>query len=292
MSGRSRHSTNGRPGYVLCSNPVNAGRSLYNSKPSIEEPQRNSPTRRCNPEIPGAIADLARESATEVPRSPPGCPGTIRRAGAAPHRVGATSALGVPDTRSSTNWGPAGRVSGYVPKSPCATSVNPGLGRAKSLQTRIVRRRRTSLRRSTWPRLRTRARNLERGRETARSCGISPICGCNQSQRSRHLTQAFPDVPHDRRGTVQRGGRNACGHEPRAPVRDEAPVLAHWQGRISRSSREPVINRSRRGAVARERRGQGGWAEASWFQAHSSGRPRLLERAAVGAASCLDDYRE
>ena len=59
----------------------------------------------------------------------------------------------------------AGRVSGYVPKSPCATSLNPGLGGAKSLQNRIVCPRRTSLRRSTWPRLRTGARNLERGRE-------------------------------------------------------------------------------------------------------------------------------
>ena len=59
----------------------------------------------------------------------------------------------------------SGRVSGYVPKSPCAKSLNPGLGGAKSLQNRIVCPHRTSLRRSTWPRLRTGARNLERGRE-------------------------------------------------------------------------------------------------------------------------------
>jgi hypothetical protein len=85
--------------------------------------------------------------------------------GRRPGLRGVTSSLGVPDTWSSTNWGPAGRVSGYVPKSPCATSLNPGLGRAKSLQTRIICPRRTSLRRSTWPRLRTRARNFERGRE-------------------------------------------------------------------------------------------------------------------------------
>lgn len=164
MSGRSEHSKNRRPGYVSCSNPVNAGRSLYNSEPSIEKPQRNSPTRPCNPEIRGAIEDLAREL-------PPGVPSNHRATarhhpprGRRPGLRGVTSSLGVPDTRSSTNWGPAGRVSGYVPKSPCATSLNPGLGRAKSLQTRIICPRRTSLRRSTWPRLRTRARNFERGR--------------------------------------------------------------------------------------------------------------------------------
>jgi hypothetical protein len=165
ISGRSRQSTNGKPGYVSYSNPVNAGRSLCNGEPSIERPQRNSPTRRCNPEIRDAIEDLARDPATEVPRSP--------RDRSAPSSAwrrlalrGVTSALGVPGTRSSHQLGClACRLSGHVPKSPCATSVNPGLGRAKSLQTRIIRRRRTSPPSSTWPRLRTRARNFGRCRE-------------------------------------------------------------------------------------------------------------------------------
>ena len=139
------------PGYVLCSNPVNAGRSLYNSEPSIEKPPRNSPTRRCNPEIPGAIEDLARESATRGSSITARRLGTTRRAAAAPYGVERPLSLRVPDTRSSTSRGLAGRVAGYVPKSPCATSLNPGLGSAKSLQTCIVCPRRTSLRRSTWP---------------------------------------------------------------------------------------------------------------------------------------------
>ena len=122
--------------------------------------------------------------------------------------------------------------------------------------------------------------------KTARSCGISPICGCDQSQRSRHLTQTFADVPHDRRRTVQRGGRNARGHDPRASVRDDASVLAHWQARVDRSSRAPVIIRPRRawspGSSTRPRRGRGGVLVP--VRIHP-GDLALLERAAVGAAA-------
>ena len=88
-----------------------------------------------------------------------------RCAAAAQHCVELPPRSGYPAPGSPTKWEPAGRVSGYVPKSPCATSLNPGLGSAKGLQSRIVCPRRASLRRSTWPRLRTGARNLERGRE-------------------------------------------------------------------------------------------------------------------------------
>ena len=95
------------------------------------------------------------------------------RDGSTPSRCAAAAQLcvelpprsGYPAPGSSTKWEPAGRVSGYVPKSPGATSLNPGLGGAKSLQNRIVCPRRSSLRRSTWPRLRRGARNLERARE-------------------------------------------------------------------------------------------------------------------------------
>jgi hypothetical protein len=57
MSGRLGHSRKRRPGYLSCSNPVDAGRSLNNSEPRIEKPERSSPTRRRNPEIPAAIED-------------------------------------------------------------------------------------------------------------------------------------------------------------------------------------------------------------------------------------------
>jgi hypothetical protein len=115
----------------LCSNPVNAGRSLYNSEPSIEKPQRNSPTRWCNPEIPGAIEDLARELATEVPSITTRRLGTIRRGAAAQYDAELPLRFGYPTPGAPPTGGLAGRVSGYVPKSPCVTSVNPSRSRKK-----------------------------------------------------------------------------------------------------------------------------------------------------------------
>lgn len=90
---------------------------------------------------------------------------TIRCAAAAHDGVELPLRSGYPTPAAPPTGGFSGRVSGYVPKSPCATSLNPGLGRAKSLHNRIVCPRRTSLRKSTWPRLGTRARNFERCHE-------------------------------------------------------------------------------------------------------------------------------
>jgi hypothetical protein len=165
VSGRSRHFNRRRPGYVSCSNPVDAGRSLYNSEPSIEKTQRNSRTRRRNPEIRGAIEDGAPEQAIGVPSNHHATARHHPWRGAAQHGVELPRRSGVTDTRSSTNWGLAGRVSGDVPKSPCATSLNPGLGRTKSLQNRIVCPRRAALRKETRPRLGARASNFGRGCE-------------------------------------------------------------------------------------------------------------------------------
>jgi hypothetical protein len=98
------HSKNRSSSYVSCSNPVNAGRSPYNSEPSFEKPERSSPPRRRKPRsaVPSKICHASW---------PLRCPRISRRPiGASPHAPATDHGVGhlfarAPGTRSSTNCG-------------------------------------------------------------------------------------------------------------------------------------------------------------------------------------------
>lgn len=122
-------------------------------------------------------------------------------------------------------------------------------------------------------------------------CGISPICGCDQSHRSRHLTHTLADLLHDRPRAVQRGGRNVRHCDP-ACVRPRPRVCARTP---ARSCRPPFHERSQHQATARvvagSTRRRGGGADEGLLADRwaGSGRPRGPGATASG---CLDGDRD
>jgi hypothetical protein len=130
MPGRSEHSTNRRPRYVSYSNPVNAGRSPYHGKPSIET--RTVPTTHDG-------GTRKPPATTQIPCSPHNEPtrpesGQHRRALQPDPQRRPPRQL----TLASRDWdstaGVAARGSGHLPKSPCQTARKSELGHAKCLQ--------------------------------------------------------------------------------------------------------------------------------------------------------------
>jgi hypothetical protein len=104
--------------------------------------------------------------------------------------------------------------------------------------------------------------------KTAWSCGISPVCGHDHSQRSRHLIQTLADLLHDRPRTVQRGGRNARHCDP-ACVRPRPRVRARAPARcVDRAFMSAVSIRPRRAwSPARHAAEAGVQTRASWLTA-------------------------